>query len=60
MLKNKIVFEHKIGEKTYELICPPDPTWAEIFDVGCVIRSTAAKQINEILEKDKDAAKTQG
>lgn len=47
MIKTQTVIEHKIGERTYQLVCTPDSPLGEIFDATNVFRGIIVDRINE-------------
>lgn len=51
MIKSKAVIEVKIGDRTYQMECPPEAPLGEVHDALCTMRY-------EVIQKMQEADKT--
>jgi hypothetical protein len=53
MIRNKTVFEVKIGEKLYQFQCEPDSPLVEVNDVLNIMKNHISKMIQDHMESQK-------
>ena len=53
MIKNKSVFEIKVGERIYQFQCDPDSPLAEVNDVLNIMKNHVSKIIQDAMEAQK-------
>ena len=56
MLKQKTIFEHKIGDRTYVFECDPTSPLGEIHDSLCIMKNFVIEKIMEIKNNEKKLA----
>lgn len=56
MLKSKSILEVKIGERTYELLCPQDSPLGEVHDSICQMKKYIIDRMVDVQKAEQEAA----